>query len=385
MVVLTMKLKSTFIAFSLLGAISPQISFSMDPPAPENQAVHQRSSIVIPSDVERTGLQAINSTPQMRHSWQALGSFTAQTMDNFQKGVKKGILYVHSLEDIMGAQKCFLENWNLNHPHDIRTLEDKDFHEVFTHQEYVDHYIPYILASRPLISGSILAFNDEPAFTLSNSFASVSFIMDVPAECIGVTSSADAQTPVSFVTQQEKKLLTPMQNYLDESKSSLITLDALVRYPYFGTCDGIAHYSQMNEVAILNCTKSEGKVYKPSILGVLFNPSFGGKSDYGNAFRNILWKDAAEEFCKKQNLPFFTLDRLKILSSEEIERTVVKEWYESSRRFFEPGREERLHEELGPKLDVFKNYYHNWIDFPVLHRTFLLTDEQLQGYGLKRQ
>jgi len=379
-----MKIKSTFIAFSFLGAISPQISFSMDPPAPENQAVHQRSSIVIPSDVERTGLQAINSTPQMRHSWQALGSFTAQTMDNFQKGVKRGILYVHSLEDIMGAQKCFLENWNLNHPHDIRAIENKDFHEVFTHQEYVDHYIPYILASRPLIAGSVLAFNDEPAFTLSNSFAPVSFIMDVPAECIGVTSRADAQTPVSFVTQQEKKLLTPMQNYLDESKSGLTTSDALVRYPYFRTCDGIDYSSDMNEVAIMNCAKSEDKVYKPSILAVLFNPSYGGKNDFGNAFRNIHWKDAAEEFCKKQNLPFYTLDKMNSLSQEDIEKAVVKEWYESSKKFFEPGREERLHERLGPKLDVFKNYHHAWMHFSKLDQTFSLTDEQLKGYGLKR-
>lgn len=383
--VLTMKLKNTYIALSLLGVFLPQISFSMDLPVPESQEVLQRSFIVIPSDAERTGLQAINNTPKMRQSWQALGSFTAQTMDNFQKGVKKGIFYVHSLEDIMGAKKCFIENWNLNHPHDIRTLEVKDFHEVFTHQDYVDHYIPYILASRPLISGSILAFNDEPAFTLSNSFASVSFIMDVPAECVGVTSRADARTPVDFVTPQEKKVLTPLQNYLDEDKSNLITLDALLRYPFFGSCDDKNYYSEMNEVAILNCAKSEGKVYKPSILGVLFNPSFGGKSDYGNASRNILWKDAAEEFCKKQNLPFFTLDRLKILSSEEIERTVVKEWYGASRNFFEEGREEKLLEAFGTtKLDVFKNYYHNWIDFPALHRTFLLTDEQLKGYGLKR-
>lgn len=368
-----MKFRNTFIMLSVLGSVVPQVAFGML--AEEGDAIPH---IVIPSDPDVIGIDEsafFDPWTQLAwsNSWNDLNSFTNQTIENFSQGILKGMCYVHSLEDIMGATKCFTRNWNMHHHEDQRHPRDKNFHEVFTPHEYVDHYIDYVLAHRPLISGSVLAFNDNPGFTLSDSFAPVSFIMHVPPQCIGVIDRKDAGTPVWYLSQKNEdfsdKLLAPYLKKMLRTLRKSITLDALVRYPNIQGA-GESYLAEMNEVAILNCVKGkDGALFKPSIVGVLFNPSFGTmKMDYGNAVRNVEWGAAAEAFCARQNLPFLALNPCELLSQQTVEATVVQEWF---------GQEKSLN-------SYFFDRDSEEGDSPSKDWTFMLSDEQLAGYHLKR-
>lgn len=358
-----MKFRSILSVLSVVGSVVPQVAFGM---LAEDETIPQ---IVIPSNPKVVGVdEALVPNRGGHPSWNHLNSFTYQTIHNFSAGILRGMCYVHSLEDIMGAKDCFTKNWNLHHPEDQRHPEDNNFHEIFTHQEYVDHYIDYVLAHRPLISGSVLAFNDNPGFTLSDSFAPVSFIMNIPSQCISAIDRKDAHTPVWYLQQENRdfqdKMLLP---YLRRYENS-ITLDALVRYPNIQGV-GKNYLAEMNEVAILNCVKGEdGTLFKPSIVGVLFNPSFGtAKFDYGNASRNVEWREAAEAFSAKQHLPFLVLNPCEWLSQQIVEETIVQEWF---------GQEKRL--------NAYYFYRDSTDELMLKDETFMLSDEQLAGYHLKR-
>jgi len=110
-------------------------------------ADHIAATSELPSDPDMMAVNAVVfPKPKTRESWDRLyrpGGLTDQTLENFSRGDARGILLVHSLEDIMGAAVCFIQMWNKNHPDDQRclirnTLEE--FHELFTDKEFVDHY-----------------------------------------------------------------------------------------------------------------------------------------------------------------------------------------------------------------------------------------------------
>ncbi len=341
-------------------------------------------SIIIPSKANVVGIEReekINENVQ--NSWQALTGFTHQTLQNFQQGNKYGIIYVHSVEDIMGVKDAFLHNWNLNHPNDQRSITREDgtdnFHQIVNNNEFIDNYIEYVLAARPLISGSIIALHEKPIHTVADTFAPISFILDVPPECVAVTSTTDARTPVKYLHEENPDAIATIKRYLNSGyRSPIQTLDSLIRYPDFTLCtdstgklDPERGYATMNEVAILSCAKIKDKDYRPKIVGVLYNTDFvSDKRDFGNASRNETWKDAAEAFSKKNNLPLLTLEKIQSVLVKDIEEKVVKEW------FNEPlSLPEYYHFRFSKVNETDPDNKNNW---------FLLSDEQLEQYHLKR-
>lgn len=346
--------------------------------------VWAKPGIVIPSDVEKTGIQTVTyQNPLTAVSWESLNSFTDQTLENFEKGDCRGILCVHSLEDIMGASEAFRQNWNL-HQGDDRGLTHKysieEFHQTYTPQEYIDYYIPYVLAERALISCSMLAFNKKPQFSLTETFAPVSFILKAPKECVMVTERHDARTSVVYGRPIKTQ-------YLIKSEPEIKTLDTIIRYPEIGSVKEIEgeegtplkeiSYS-MNEVALLNCTynpNNKTEIFRPEIVGVLINHSTAlMKMDYGNAFRNKNWVEAAQNFSQQNGLPLITIEHGSISRiAEKKVMKMVNEWYEN------------------PALDISLNAYY-WerdsygdIDYDARDKTFMLSNAQLQTYGLSRQ
>lgn len=163
----------------------------------------------------------------------------------------------------------------------------------------------------------------------------------------------------------------------DGKSESIATLDALVRYPNF-TGSETAFFPVMNEVAILNCVKrktTDNEYFRPSVVGVLLNPRYGSlKMDYGNAERNNKYIEAAKTYCEKTHLPFLTLDNLESVSQQEAEKAVVQEWFGEQRSiglytWWRYGQESE---------DDPENPY------VIKDKTFLLSNEQLNGYHVKR-
>ncbi|OJW46277.1 MAG: hypothetical protein BGO67_08655 [Alphaproteobacteria bacterium 41-28] len=373
--------------------------------------------IEIPSKPEEVGVKACDySFPMVEGSWSDLSSFTLQTLRNFEQDKGRGILFVHSLEDIMGATQCFTKMWNRNHPEDQRTVHGENFHEVFSHKEFIDHYIEYVLAQRFLISGSVLAFNESPTFTLRSTFSPVNFIFDVPKECVVITALRDAGTPVCYAPV--KDLAVPrnvdFERYAAKYASERITLDALFRFPELQMYVGSnAYYNKMNEVGVLSCAQRGEEYFRPNVVGVLINtsaplPGF----DHGNGKRNEDWAIAIEDFAKANNLPLLRRDeQTQATFNEEDAKMMANEWfddrtdslfsYAQNRDDFLSIEETSLRAELhmlvtqgGVGQDVIKEQpkfapvFPHYFDDPTYvkkSQRFLLSDEQLETYGLKRE
>jgi hypothetical protein len=152
-------------------------------------SIYQQIGIEIPSDPSIVGITVTPfSHPAVQASWDALPSFTHQTLANFSRGDKRGFLMVHSFEDIMGVPSHFTRMWNLNHSRDQRHLSPvkqsmqgfaEAFHKAFSAEEIVNHYTLYLLAQRDLISCSVLALNTAKERSLTSVFSQVSLILDV--------------------------------------------------------------------------------------------------------------------------------------------------------------------------------------------------------------
>ena len=325
--------------------------------------------IEIPSLVEEVGIESLPyDSSQTKRSWGDLREFTKQTLSNFQSENKKGILYIHSLEDIMGATQCFATKWNVTYSEDQRILEsgDENFHNVFSSQEFVDHYIEFVLAQRVLISGSVIALSHSP-FNLRSTFSPVSFILDVPEQCVAVTSRKDAQTPVRYAPLRESYSPWSLNSYVKKNAEKRITLDSLVRFPELQTYDQENFWNQMNEVAVVSCAQEGEVVFRPKIVGVLINesaplPGF----DYGNGERNMKWMAAAENFANQNDLPLLKIDaKTKPYFDTKEAGEIAEEWF------------------VGKPSSV-SAYFWRTEDFER-DQNFLLADEQLKTYGLNRE
>jgi hypothetical protein len=201
-------------------------------------SIYQRRGIEIPSDPNIVGVNVLPfANPNVQASWDALPSFTRQTLANFSRGNKRGFLLVHSLEDIMGVPGQFMHMWNLNHPGDQRHFSLKDgsgapaFHATFTTDEIVEHYISYLSAYRDIISCSLLALNIAKEWSVNNTFAPLSFIFEVSSQNIVLASRSDAHTPVYYRKSAGEN--RDAQEYSSKERSGCITLDALIRYYSF--------------------------------------------------------------------------------------------------------------------------------------------------------
>ncbi|HUX79233.1 MAG TPA: hypothetical protein VMW10_05760 [Alphaproteobacteria bacterium] len=393
----------------------------------------QLKGIEIPSMPEDVGVKVGEYLhKEVEDSWGALSQFTEQTLHNFQQGPKnpRGILYVHSLEDIMGATECFTKMWNRSHPQDQRTIDKENFHEVFSSEEFVNNYIENVLAQRILISGSVLALPGEPEFTLRSTFSPVSFIFDVPKECVVVTSGTDARTPVYYAPLKglSSQREVNFEDYVSAHASNRVTLDTLVRFPMLQQPTKLYH-NEMNEVGILSCAqKGEQEFFRPKIVGVLINtsaplPGF----DYGNAGRNIEWIKAAKEFAKVNDLPSLQLnEQTPTTFTKEGAERITNEWFEGrtqslfeymqNREAFKTeneqnlinklhsifnGRAKHLESKLSDEEYIFnlvseiveehpefKEIMHLYVDVPgyvTKSQRYLLSDELLETYRLKRQ
>lgn len=316
-----------------------------EPPIGENNSLKFNQlghGIEIPSDPELTGLPSPGfSTPEMELSWRNLVPFSQQTMANFSKGIKRGILYVHSLEICFGAGGLSEDNF----------------------KGFVEKYIDY-LAHRPIIAGSVVAYNDDPMFTLPHTFASISFIIEVPAECIAVTERSGARTPYNNSHDKKewaKRSRKTLEDYLKKNKPSA-TLDAIIRPPNKGSCGLNTCVADMNEVAILNCAISGDSIYRPKVVGVLYNEkAYTGKFDYGNASKNAKLKDAAYEWSLENQLPFICPSIIEPCPNTDFLKVVWGAWYGE--------RESFDHVQGIPPFDLK--------DF-----RFLLDETQLRNYHL---
>ncbi|OJW46276.1 MAG: hypothetical protein BGO67_08650 [Alphaproteobacteria bacterium 41-28] len=394
--------KATFLLLSgtiLLSTSLSTYAMEEDPSAETSRLASkpQLKGIEIPSKPEDVGVEVGEySHKAVEDSWGALSQFTAQTLHNFQQNPTnpRGILYVHSPEAIMGAEECFTHVWNKNHPQDQRTVQGDNFDEVFSSEEFVNNYIKYVLAQRILISGSVLALHEEPQYTLRSTFSPVNFIFDVPKECVTVTSIEDARTPVYYAplkygynTREETF------NYAKNCAPTRVTLDTLVRFPKFGN-ESRAYYNGMNEVAILSCAqKGENEFFRPKIVGLLINtsaplPGF----DYGNAERNEKWIEAAQNFAKINNLPLLELnEKTPTTFTKEHAEGIANEWFggeTSSLYDYELKRDTSSSKKEGGLFNKFYSYIKEKMpDFGTVKKcqTFLLSKEQLETYGLKRE
>ena len=391
----------------------------------------QPNGIEIPSDPKEVGvISAIFPSREIEKSWDNLRVFTTQTINNIKKDPNKpkGIFFVHSLEDIMGATECFTKKWNETYPEKKRNFTGEKFHDTFSHEEFINHYITFLLAERTLISGSILAFNEKAHYNLRSTFSPVNFIIDVPQQCIAITERQDAGTPVSyFPLRQPNTKYINYDSYVEENSEKLITLDALIRFPNINASNDKL-YNIMNEVAILSCAQKDGQNFRPNVVGVLINKSAPVPGfDYGNAGRNKEWAEAAEKFAKINNLPCIELpSKTKTYFSTENAKGMVSEWFDTrtdsiknyvfKRNDFETTEEQSLIRELHTivkqKLDLKeipedpeqeKRYIDELLEISNTNskfkgigdlilgthhlkkdRTFLSSDEQLKTYGLIR-
>jgi hypothetical protein len=306
-------------------------------------------SIELPSD---PGMMAVKAVvfpeAETEESWYRLyrpGGYTDQTLENFSRGDTRGILLVHSLEDIMGAAGCFTRMWNKNHPNDQRipvqnTVEE--FHTLFSNEEFVSHYAEYVLAQRYLISGSVVAFNEQGQFTLDETFSPVSFIMKVPPQCIVVTAVSDAHTEVSYAPFSKTAGAFEREKYgvqALEYADKLSSLDSLLRYPFLRPRNELndTFDTDMNEIAFLSCTKGVSEEFsRPQVVGVLINKHLKFQQlDYGNGVRNRQYIDAAKEYAKSTGLPTIEIDqpRASLFQSEASE--VIADWFGFSTDFGE--------------------------------------------------
>ncbi|MGV8949284.1 MAG: hypothetical protein ACOH2E_08005 [Candidatus Paracaedibacter sp.] len=325
----------------------------------------EKYGIEIPSVAEKTGLNARGfAHPEQYRSWSALNDFTAQTLHNFNTGDQRGLLYIHSLEDIMGAIECFNKKWNETYQSDQRVIKDgSDFYDVFTRQEFVDHYVAFVLAERFLIAGSIVAYCDINKHNLTATFSPVSFVMSIPPECIGVTERDDACTEVDYFPNINSVEDTK-QKYNDEierGKERITSLDFLARFPSihnFGKNYKGRTY-KMNEVAVLGCAVLGDKVYRPSIVAVLYNQAQTHlASDHADAQRNACLVEEAENYAKAQRLPFLINNACPIISKNEgIE--LAAEWFESqenTKTDLNAYRSHFLKYTAGPNLGIFEQW-----------------------------
>lgn len=263
--------------------------------------------LTIPSDVDRLGVPAITIDKQaVAQSWDFLPSYLQQTLQNLRQQNARGLLYVHALEDIMGATECFEETWNAAHPQDQRFLCQEDFQQLFTAEEFVTHYVPYILAQRVLISGSVWTMHEQAIYTNTDTFSPVCLILEVPRPCVALAKRRDAQTRVEYVFGTKKLDRAYWYEFSRIAGTSLISLDALVRFPDAGTVyteQERYFIPEMNEVAIYSCAIEGKTVYRPSVVGVLINRTKGTvKHDLRNGERNAKLAEAALAFARDNNL-----------------------------------------------------------------------------------
>jgi hypothetical protein len=296
----------------------------------------KKCGIEIPSVAENTGLNArVYVHPDQYKSWSALKDFTAQTLHNFETGDKRGLLYIHSLEDIMGARSCFQKKWNQTYPMDQRYMANdcNNFHDIFTDQEFVDHYISFILAERFLIAGSIVTYCDINKLNLTATFSPISFVMIVPPECIYLTERHDARSSTDYFPN-----VTNVEEYkkgyndgLEKRKNSITTLDFLIRFPeVFSNREEEGKAYNMNEVGVLSCAVSGNVEYRPTVVAVLYNKAQKNlEFDYGNASRNICLVEAAEIFAKNNNLPFITSEACHTVTKSELS-DLANEWFDKT-------------------------------------------------------
>lgn len=286
-------------------------------------------SIRIPSDPDIMGVKAVQYPhPKTRESWESLykpGGFTDQTLENFCRGDKRGVFIVHSLEDIMGATTCFYKMWIESHLADRRTPATAEpraaaeFHERFK-DEFVSHYISYVLARRYIIAGSVVAFNDEPQFTLGETFLSVSFIMKVPPECIVMATPSDASSPVYYAHPKSQSYEISSQKVectkvVDRAyvSGAAQSLDSIMRCPEIETVTSASdqYVLGMNEVAFLSCAVDEaGYIYRPEVVGVFIN-NLGctWKGAYGSEHRNYAYIEAAKAYAEAAGLPIIDVSK----------------------------------------------------------------------------
>lgn len=345
--------------------------------------------ITIPSDDKIVSLTPSPRRGQALESWSHLPEYTLQTLENFNNGSPRGVLCVHSYEVISGIIPHFTKRWNDEHPHDQRlsvTKRDydedyKDFFTIFTPEEFVDHYVSYVLANRPLISSSILSFHEEQVYTNFSTFGPVSLILSVPPQCVTFTSYRDSYTHMDYWTEPSPQGVKKYKMYL---KSELYPLDSLMRFsnvePYYDLTDTTPSYKKaqlfspvMNEIGVLSCANSIGKFYRPSVVGILINPHENScsASDLGNGKFNKFLETAARAWISRHELPVIDLASLTrcVFSQEQLNVPAV-EW----RAIQTDGFSQK------PCSSYLKR--NDYIERDLRTREFRLTREQLNGYGL---
>jgi hypothetical protein len=310
----------------------------------------------------------VDNKKNIHKSWQDLVFFTEQSIKNLQNNDENGIFLVHSLEDIMSAVPCFVNKWNQKYPEDQRFCkEDSDFHEVFSHEEYVNHYIEFLMAERPLISGSIIALNSDHSHDFAPTFSPVNFILQVPAECIVETSLKDAESPVYYMSEcsDHEKALSTLREYI--TRKARCSADRLIRFPDVRGFND-RYTKGMNEVAFLNVSKKNNQVFRTKIVAILNNEWPGLAIDYGNSLRNKEWKEAAKKFAETNNLPYFDLqNKNKRLFNQDEIRQIYADYYG------ENFNHDSLSEYICEMGQISKET-----------QSFSLNDIQLKGYGLTR-
>jgi len=304
-------------------------------------------SIELPSDPDMMAVKAVvfpeAETEESCYRLYRPGGFTDQTLENFSRGDTRGIFLVHSLEDIMGAAGCFTKMWNENHPDDQRIPVQntaEEFHTLFSNEEFVSHYAEYVLAQRYLISGSVVAFNEQGQFTLDETFSPVSFIMKVPPQCIVVTAVSDAHTEVSYAPFSQTAGSFEREKYgvqALEYAGELSSLDSLLRYPFLRPRNELndTFDTDMNEIAFLSCTKGVSEEFsRPQVVGVLINKHLKFQQlDYGNGVRNRQYIDAAKEYAKSTGLPTIEIGQASYSLNQLKASEVIADWFGVSADF----------------------------------------------------
>jgi hypothetical protein len=318
------------------------------------------------SDIIKTH---IDNQQKIHKSWQDLVFFTEQSIKNLQNGDENGIFLVHSLEDIMGAGSCFINKWNQKYLEDQRFCKEdfSDFHEVFSHEEYINHYIEFLMAERPLISGSIIALNSDHSHDFAPTFSPVNFILQVPAECIIETSLKDAGSPVYYMSERadHEQTLSTLREYI--TTKDRCSADRLIRFPDVSGSDN-KYTKGMNEVAFLNVSQKNDQSFCTKIVAVLNNEWPGFVVDYGNSSRNKEWKEAAKKFAETNNLPYFDLQN-------------------KNKRFFSENEIKKNYTDYyGEKFNHYSlsSYICEMDQMSKEMQSFSLNDIQLEGYGLTR-
>ena len=286
---------------------------------------------------------------------------------------------MHSYEiSFDNAIKHFREKWNTSHPNDQRRFFAKqkysdlfeDFFNVFTAQEFVDHYIEYVLADRPLISTSLLSFHDEKVYTNFSTFGPVNLIFSAPHQCITFTSYADSYTPFDYWNQRPSS--NELEKYTTYLNSTLSPLDSIMRFSNVERDylkPGKSYYPVMNEIGVLSCARVIGEFYRPSVVGILINPHKlpTPPSDLGNSKHNKLLEGAARTWATQNGLP--------ILDLKDVEPAFFTENELSS-----PENEWITMQNCMPSTPYIKR--HDLRKRDLSTENFRLTAEQLKEYGL---